>query len=418
MTERLADRKEILFLSIENKIEFSKKIHDAMESLPIPSPDDPKTVLKDEGLLFDGLISDLEKSFPETVSLLKRYEQLDKKFEDLEKSSQRGYDLIQTSDDQRQIAEELNALEENPDLMFLIKVKKGLEQAQNKRNRVRNIVWKLGAEYQNPKAYSHLIPKTENPLKGKFSRVKIGRFSISLITDDAISWWDEEHAVLDLSTIPLKIKRLVLGYHRQDSIWNFLLGSKNILIESYCETKEPKALEESVKKTHDHEDYHSLLEGFDLYNDTPLERLLQRLRRYKEIKQQTNIPKILIDLAEKPNSNLVDKIIDSMHQEIINDLLIKGDIDRPLKLTSLKLRSLLKAIKNEQIPITAEEIQRIEKFSGKDFSEKVSSLYKTVKEKVPGKENDFLMAMVIFPPTKFRHIESLVVRWIGETQTV
>ncbi len=43
--------------------------------------------------------------------------------------------------------------------------------------------------------------------------------------------------------------------------------------------------------------------------------------------------------------------------------------------------------------------------------EKIIKLYQKIKEKAPEKLKDLDIAFILFPPSKFRHIESLVERW-------
>jgi hypothetical protein len=401
---------EQIYKNIELKISFVKELWNDMEKLGPPDPKASPEDIAKENEIFEKHLEKLKIFFPEAENKAKEFIKLEKEGGELLKKLHK----IELEKQERNIIlEEINKVEDeiqkilDDTTLFFIEFEQGLKNAKYKREEIRNILLELGEI--EPSSYKKLAEEYKLPkeLIDYIIEIIPKNFSITFIVE------------------PEKFKEYygedITGQHWRGTIWNFVRGLPKLSDENFI-----RLSEEKLKNTINHENFHSFIDCFSIS---------QKYGNIKVIKRVVNSKirniKIFLDMGYEPLFSLEKKLLTKrletfmnlFHEELMAEIVAGEHEYRDesfLKHTFFSicrefcdwLEQIRKKEELEKYPeidaIIKDAISYIEPQKNR---EKIIKLYQKIQEKAPEKLKDLDIAFILFPPSKFRHIESLVERW-------
>lgn len=417
---------EQLYKKIEYKISFIKELWREMKRLGPPNPHDSAADIAEENEIFEKCLYRLKTLFPEIENKAERYINLKKKRDELAAELP---DIPVGPDEEiyNQISAEIDVVEAeiekifDDDVWFFINIKQGLQEARKKREIIRKILLDLGEI--EPLSYKNLVKKYKLPKEFINHVVAIvpENFSITFI--------------VERENFEKKFGTTLLGIHFGNTIWNFVKyitepsPEEQLAIAIYKPQKLTKVYP-PLQKTINHENFHSFLECFPVKEKY---RLRERIKLMHLIRSRIKEAKKFERMGMKSSAVRARQLLarrlrlfmDYLHEELMaiivtyggHELLLMGGLPR---LTFSRevlnfcnfLKDLREKEKLEKYPEIDAIIQNaLSYFNPEEVIKRILELYKEVEESVPERIDDLDIALILFPPSKFHHVESLVKRW-------
>jgi len=405
---------EQIYKNIELKISFVKELWNDMEKLGPPDPKASPEDIAKENKIFEKHLEKLKIFFPEAENKAKKFIKLEKEKSELLKKLHK----IELEEQERNIIlEEIDKIEDeiqkilDDTTLFFIEFEQGLENAKYKREEIRKILLELGEI--EPSSYKKLAEEYKLPkeLIDYIIEIIPKNFSITFIVE------------------PEKFKKYygedITGQHWRGTIWNFVRGLPKESLPKLNDENFIRLLEK-LKDTINHENFHSFIDCFSISQKYGNLKVIKRVVNSKII----NI-KNFLDMGYEPFLSLEKKLLtkrletfmDLFNEELMAEI-VSGEHEYRdesfLKHTFFSICKefcdWLEQIRKEEELEKYPEIDAIIKnaisyIDPQKNREKIIKLYQKIEEKAPEKLKDLDIAFILFPPSKFRHIESLVERW-------
>ncbi len=398
--DRVLRKEDAYYSKVEQQIGVVKGLWNEASSFTPPSPNDTvEDISRDEHRL-RGVFAEASNIFPDTDLLFHKYKDLK------DKSSKRS--IPKNERDDAMIA--AGQLESKPGVSFLLQLESGIENLLKRREQIRNIYVEMGENWKNPDSYVPKVKINTNMGVGDFLEVVPSNFSISLIAKQ--SSYDSEVA-------DGRITDGVLGMHFTGTPFNLIKASEGTreekLLHAIFNTPIPLYSPMILK----HEDFHAFADAFsilkgDSSTSSSVVSSIKGLGRLKvfaapEVMYNQRRDNILRTLSKLVDGN------DELQAEIASVPRNSWDhLQIPNHTFRGYIKSQLAALK-EAKGIDPEIDQAIELISetmnaGK-IREKIQEFYKKVKEESPDKLDDLDIALALFRPSQYDHVENLVNRW-------
>lgn len=326
-----------------------RKLRNVVFSLQPPNVNDLENVMAREVQTFESCLKEAGGKFPKATSV---------------------YDSSEYSE----------AHLKDPDKRFLYFYGVGSANLLAKRDYIRSVLNRLGARTSDPGAFAEILPifDTSDVLEVMFSR-----YSINFLTT-ANFFKDRD----DNSS---------LGIHYKGSVFNAVNINPAIEIVNTDSLKNlPKDGLRNfngnlLQETLDHEDFHSLIEGF--------------------------LPTYVVN-SDRHNLGCAPSVSDLDHNEILANLSvaaysIQSIVSGKTLTTGHFVPDVSGGINLGEYDIQSNEAKMAigRHYDFQEWLDRLNSLYQHVDAKIPWRRGDLDLAFVLFQPSKIRHVERLVNRW-------
>lgn len=409
------EEREQLYEISERKIAVIEEIWAFCERQPVPTPYDSPEAIQAEYEAFEQLKR-------RTLSMLG-----ERPYERFKLSKESGETLQEEAGAEIVDEEDIEGYPlQDSEVSFLNAVERGIEGLWAKRETLHRILRELGENYLNPTAYDSYINRHPyHPPRGGVQKIGIHSFSISLVIESAVVWKE------------LLGKRAVhvAGKHISGSIWNIVYGSREYirgellsiaeLMSSLFNRDDLKVDDEAVmrviERNQRHENAHSIIEEFGFkpeYLDYPVESVLSHLRRLNSL-NDAKAPEVVIKREREFVGKKITYLFDRYHYEIVTDMVSKSRLSLAyaINLTGEAVREILARAEREGLVIEPTVLNKLKELNLLEVSKRLRRLEARVERRIPEKVKSFYAAVVLFPPSKIRHIERLVDRWIKAAES-
>lgn len=399
-----------LFEIVDRKIDLVTELYQYTNSLKFPTRQDTKQLRREEQF-FANILEKSQSMFPKKQELVARLDQIESDLKALPITANR--DDIDDDDfinKMEQLAMERKQILDDDDVTFMVRFRRGIPGAVKKRGQVREMlkeVIDIGGGLSKPASYrKYLEGNTPPELIDGIDRVMPSSFSISFIVRQ-----EEYDRQINLGS----------GIHMEKSPFNFIKDQSIEMINNDTADALLYGVKPGMAVIVDHENAHSFLEEFnfnsdDLFEIGVIDRVINRINRLKEGK----VPAVIIGRNVTSVSNILLTFIDRGKEELIAELVSKPCSQRfpdfPKSTYNMRMRELfgkLDSYKNID-PVLDDAINKVKQRADVDkLKTELASLYQEVKNRYkedPEKLKIMLAkldsALILFPPSKFRHIRN------------
>lgn len=389
----LEEKREVLYERIERKLDFMEELFDFVQTEPIDS------MTKEEfSRGMDEYLSKTELSFPEATEKEKEVKKLEEESQKIENRLSEATEkewgkLFATGEE---IGEQIWKKTDN-DVRFIRCLRKGVDGLKRKKEQFdeikkgfkedKDIIKFLPQDYQEIMEEKNIRP----------SQILFQKLSTNLILKEK-----------DFSLLPGG-KISVGGFHIGDTIFNFIRERENKIYQG---------------RTLNHEIFHNLSESF--LPPHPAERgmaeLYKNKLKYWEKFTKSKYPEFISEQERKLAETIGSSFSDNCHSEILSDLYASRQRETGLSHRRDWVISEIKKITDQEKKRNPSLKTELEKMANNNI-DLINKSYKKTRDRL----NDILfiaeetnrvkrvqMALILFTPSKFYQIESLLSREIGK----
>lgn len=411
------EQRERLYESVERKIDIARDIWLAAEGLEPPRAGDDDAAIRAERAALERPLENIYRQFPGARGLTERYQSLYVRLNQLEDEMQHTEAEERTNavyianepveDEMEKIREQLRTLEDDDNFLFVRTVSRGITAALETRQSMRDILRRLGPRAGDPAAYEEELPEEH---REQFRR------SIVAVSPERFSF------IVDIGRDGFR--RLGPRYKDASGIhvapcWSLInrtmLDGQNLMAGIFGDEHEMKRWQHQPAITAKHEDFHAFFQGFaekqGFFSVQRINRQADQLLRLKEIQA----PKAVIDHELQIFARRARTFQDYGHEELLAELASAPHEVIPNSTYAAemgKTEALLHGLKGRDPDLDRIIDQEIKNLDVSRIRERFQRLYETVREKAPERLLDLDIALAIFPPSKMRHVERLVERWV------
>lgn len=412
------NKKEVLYTTIENRIETLVNLWKKSCELPVPSPEDsPEVIDRERKLLREPFESAVAQN-PQWADKYSRFKALDKQLSEKRAKQEENEESEEGNEELDSLAERWDSAFKDTDVQFLSSLDNGTRRAIEQRNAVRTVLKNIGPDGKIPPTY---IPKEYKKLLKSPLQIWPQRFSIAvLVAERAFESSYKEYGPNNRTS----------GIYPRGSIWSFIREAPLLVlnIREVCRIGDDE-FEEFERKfysqTSRHEDFHAFAEGFlpeNIKSNPVYRQMKMSLERLNTIKSEGG-PSFVLNKERTLLRSKIDSLVDTDRDELLAEFASIEDRNERPSSTFVSLiaqkRSFLSKFRGAD-PETDEKIDKALKILDVQvLREKIKALYKQVEEKAPERKESLDAAFVLFPISQIRHVEGLVKRWVnaGNNQT-
>lgn len=434
--------REVLYGRIERKVDIVKGLWHTAAYLPAPPPRSQEASKKEERLLSAHLQHALEL-LPEAAQKYQRFKSLVTPEDEILLKEERGYLQAESARGlvRGERLEEANRMLDDEDLRFLVSLEWGIQYALHKRDEIRTLRRKLGWKSESANSYSDFLPEKLAVFKGKIRRVIFSPFSVNLVVDGKTYMEESEES---------------WAFHKTGTIFNVFNEDKfktGDIFDRIAPQFIPKLWLISPERldTFYHEEFHSLWEGFvpdiqltshiarlwikDIYalgllgkvaNGTPLEPnvtvYLSQLgftpSLYPPAKAKELMRAIFNKFQQLYYYDDYEELLAAYHAAYRmrkREAQVGSYINRARRLSQWIQEAVSEIRENDptfnQNPYIDRLLQMVDLEQINQFMEQEGKKVRRLAETASQKVEDCFIALMLFPPSQWRHIDRLVDRW-------
>jgi hypothetical protein len=406
-----AEKKEVLYETLEAKIEIVKKMWEAAKQMRPPSNIDSPEQISEETQLLEMFVKENEARLPYISSLCEKYNELISERDKLLSHDDEDFtdDFIQKIDT---VDREIKNLEKDDEVMFHNSLQNGVKNALNKRVRVREILASAGkAELKDALRKNNDLPDVFKEREA-IKKVQVLPFSLAVFIDGKVY---ERYQGTDSRGCSLDI----FSFIKNDT--GEISPEAKVLLAIFGEKpkKGRKYKEEEYGRTILHEDFHSFIQGFAigdlrLFNYKDYFRLIEgSADRIKKLKQ-LNAPREILENEILLLKKRLFKLPEMGHEELLAEIASKPHEQIPNSTFAAVIHNIEKSL--DMIGEVDPEVDKIievarKKLNISEIKEQFQQLYAQTPE---DKITDLEAALALLPVNKWGHIKGLIERWHRE----